>query len=262
MLTKRIIPCLDVREGRVVKGTRFVGLKDAGDPVALAMRYEADGADEVFFLDITATSEGRGILIETVRAVADHLFIPFGVGGGLRTLDDIGAILRAGAEKVSLNTAAVEDPSLIARAARAFGSQAVVVAVDVRARPGGGWEVVTHGGRHATGLDAISWARQAVEAGAGELLVTSMDRDGVRQGYDLALYQALAGAVPVPVIASGGAGDVEDIRAVLCEGRADAALAASIFHFGQRTVREVKERLLAMGVPVRPLGECGGDTPC
>ncbi len=252
MLTKRIIPCLDVRNGRVVKGTRFVDLRDAGDPVALAVQYEEDGADEVFFLDITASAEARGILLDVVRAVAERVFIPFGVGGGLRSLEDMAEVLRAGAEKVSVNTAAVEDPGLIEQAASAFGSQAVVVAIDARSRPSGGWEVVTHGGRRATGLDAIEWAQRAVEGGAGELLVTSMDCDGVQRGYDLLLYRALAGAVPVPVIASGGAGDVEDIRAVLCEGRADAALAASIFHFGRWTVREVKARLLALGVPVRP----------
>ncbi len=252
MLTKRIIPCLDVRGGRVVKGTRFVALRDAGDPVTLATRYESEGADELFFLDITASAQARGILIGVVRAVAERVFIPFGVGGGLRTLEDMAAVLRAGAEKVSLNTAAVEDPGLVARAAAAFGSQAVVVAIDARARPSGGWEVVTHGGRRPTGMDAVAWARRAVEAGAGELLVTSMDCDGVQRGYDLALYQTLAAEVPVPVIASGGAGGVEDIRAVLCEGRADAALAASIFHFGAWTVRDVKARLVAMGVPVRP----------
>ncbi len=252
MVLKRIIPCLDVQGGRVVKGRRFVHLQDAGDPVALAVRYEQDGADEVFFLDIAASAEARGILLDVVRAVAERVFIPFGVGGGLRTLADMAEVLRAGAEKVSINTAAVEDPTLIERAACAFGSQAVVVAMDVRSRPFGGYEVVTHGGRRPTGLDAIEWARRAVEAGAGELLVTSIDCDGMQRGYDLALYQALADAVPVPVIASGGAGGVEDIRAVLCEGRADAALAASIFHFARLTVREVKACLLSLGVPVRP----------
>lgn len=252
MLTKRIIPCLDVRDGRVVKGTRFMDLRDAGDPVGLAARYEGEGADEVFFLDITASAEARGILIRVVRAVAERVFIPLGVGGGLRTVEDMAEVLRAGAEKVSVNTAAVEDPGLVTRAAAAFGSQAVVVAIDARARGSGGWEVFTHGGRRPTGMDAVGWACRAVEAGAGELLVTSMDCDGVQRGYDLALYQALADAVPVPVIASGGAGGVEDIRAVLCEGRADAALAASIFHFGRWTVREVKARLRALGVPVRP----------
>lgn len=235
----------------MVKGTRFVELRDAGDPVALAARYEAEGADEVFFLDITASTEGREILLETVRSVAEVLSIPFGVGGGLRTLDDVGEVLRAGAEKVSLNTAAVEDPDLVERAAKTFGSQAVVVAIDARRRESGGWEVVTHGGRRPTGLDAIEWARRVSDAGAGELLVTSMDRDGTRQGYDIALYRTLADQVPVPVIASGGAGDVEDIRAVFTEGRADAALAASIFHFGRYTITCVKQQLLAAGIPVR-----------
>jgi len=253
MLTKRIIPCLDVLGSRVVKGTRFVGLRDAGDPVALAERYASQGADELFFLDITASAERRGILLDLVRAVAEAIFIPFGVGGGLRTLADIRGVLAAGAEKVSLNTAAVENPGLIREAAREFGSQAVVVAVDVRRREPHGFEVVTHGGRRPTGLDALAWVRAAVEAGAGELLVTSMDCDGVRSGYDLELIRAVSDAVHVPVIASGGAGGVEDIRAVLVEGRADAALAASIFHLDGLPVTAVKAALAASGVCVRPV---------
>ena len=258
MLTKRIIACLDVRDGRVVKGTRFVDIRDAGDPVELAARYADDGADEVFFLDITASAEGRGIILDVVRAVAGQVFVPLGVGGGLSGVGEMAAVLKAGAEKVSVNTAAVADPSLIEKAAAEFGSQAVVVAIDARSNGNGGWEVVTHGGRRPTGLDAVEWAVRAVGAGAGELLVTSMDRDGMKRGYDLELYRTMYHAVPVPVIASGGAGGVEDIRAVLCEGRADAALAASIFHFGEYTVADVKERLLEMGVHVRPVRDEGG----
>jgi len=254
VLTRRIIPCLDVKGGRVVKGTQFVDLRDAGNPVELAKRYYREGADEVFFLDITASFEAREITLEVVRAVAAEVFVPLGVGGGLDTVEDMAAVLRAGAEKVSVNTAAVRDPGLITRAARAFGSQAVVVAIDARRRVHGsvgGWEVYTHGGRTPSGLDAVEWAHDVVEAGAGELLLTSMDQDGAKTGYDLDLCAAVAEAVPVPVIASGGAGTLEDVRMALTAGKADAALAASIFHFGEYSVGDVKEYLAEKGVPVR-----------
>lgn len=254
MLTKRIIPCLDVTGGRVVKGTQFVDLRDAGNPVELADRYYREGADEIFFLDITASVEAREITLDVVHAVAEKVFVPLGVGGGLDRIEDMAMVLHAGAEKVSVNTAAVRDPMLVNRAARAFGSQAVVVAVDAR-RTGPGettaWEVYTHGGRKSTGLDVVRWACEVVEAGAGELLLTSMDQDGARTGYDLALCTAVAEAVPVPVIASGGAGTLEDVRDALTVGKADAALAASIFHFGEFTVGNVKEYLHGEGVPVR-----------
>jgi imidazole glycerol-phosphate synthase subunit HisF len=256
MLAKRIIPCLDVRDGRVVKGIHFVNLRDAGDPVEAARRYDAEGADELVFLDITASSDRREIVTRMVRAVADSVSIPFTVGGGLRTVDDIRGILRAGADKVSLNTSAVEEPELINAASRYFGSQCIVVAIDARrvkpwdeSRPR--WEVTTHGGRTLTALEAVAWAREAADRGAGEILLTSMDRDGTKAGYDNALNAAVASEVEIPVIASGGCGTLEHIAEAFVAGRASAALAASIFHYGQHTIREAKEYLAARGIQVR-----------
>lgn len=252
MLAKRIIPCLDIKEGRVVKGVRFVELRDAGDPVAQAAAYDAASADELVFLDITASHERRSIVCDVVRRVADAVFIPFTVGGGLRSIDDIRDILLAGADKVSLNSAAVRDPGLITRGAQRFGSQCIVVAIDARRRPEGeGWEVTIDGGRTPTGLDAVAWAREAEARGAGEILLTSMDRDGTRAGYDLALTRAVAEAVSIPVIASGGAGALEHFAEVLSEGKADAALAAGLFHYGELTVAEVKAYLAERSIPVR-----------
>jgi cyclase len=251
MLAKRIIPCLDVDAGRVVKGIRFVDLVDAGDPVEQARRYDREGADELVFLDITASSDRRQIVMRMVRDVADNVFIPFTVGGGIRTVDDMGAILGSGADKISINTAAIETPDLITEGARRFGSQAVVVAIDARRRADGGWEVFTHGGRRATGLDAVAWAREAERLGAGEILLTSMDCDGTRDGYDVVLTRAVVDAVPIPVIASGGAGSVEHLRAALDEGGASAVLAASIFHFGEIPIPEAKRSLRERGVHVR-----------
>ena len=252
MLAKRIIPCLDVKDGRVVKGTHFVDLRDAGDPVEQAALYERQGADEVVFLDITASVEKRDTLVELVRRTSEKVFIPFTVGGGVRTVEDVGQVLLAGADKVSINTAALADPELISRAAEAFGSQCMVVAIDAK-RNGRGWEVFSHGGRVSAGRDALEWAWEAVERGAGELLVTSMDSDGTQAGFDIELLAALAAQTPVPVIASGGAGGLDDFRKALQEGRADAALAASVFHFGTFTVGEVKTYLEQHGVPVRPV---------
>jgi len=249
-LARRVIPCLDVDAGRVVKGTQFVDLRDAGDPAELAARYNEDLADELVFLDITASHETRPILLDAVRRTADNVFIPLTVGGGIRTLDDMEALLRAGADKVSLNTSALQDPSLIRRGADRFGQQCMVVAVDAR-REGEGWGVYTHGGRHAAGRDAIAWAREATERGAGEILLTSMDRDGTQTGYDISLTRAVADAVAVPVIASGGAGEPEHLREVLTDGHADAALAASIFHFEAHPVSHTKRFLRERGVPVR-----------
>ena len=249
-VARRIIPCLDVNAGRVVKGTRFLDLRDAGDPAELAARYDADGADELVFLDITASHEARAITLDAVRRTADTVFIPLTVGGGIRALADIEVLLRAGADKVSLNTAALIDPGLITAAAGRFGEQCIVVAIDAR-REGEGFGVYTHGGRRPAGRDAIAWAREAVERGAGEILLTSMDRDGTGDGYDLELTRSVARAVPVPVIASGGAGEPEHLRAVLVEGEADAALAATIFHFDSYPVPVVKRMLAAAGVPVR-----------
>ncbi|MCI0370593.1 MAG: imidazole glycerol phosphate synthase subunit HisF [candidate division NC10 bacterium] len=252
MLAKRIIPCLDVKDGRVVKGVRFVDLRDAGDPAQAAAAYDAAGADELVFLDITASHERRKIMLEVVRRTAERAFMPLTVGGGTASLEDIRALLLAGADKVSVNTAAVQDPDLIREAAERFGSQCIVLAIDAKARPGGGWEVFVQGGRTPTGLDAVDWARRGAALGAGEILLTSMDRDGTMDGYDLALTAAVAGAVPVPVIASGGAGRAEHLYAALTDGGADAALAASIFHFGELSIPQVKGYLRERGVPVRP----------
>ena len=252
MLKVRVIPCLDVKDGRVVKGVQFVELRDAGDPVEQAAAYDAAGADELMFLDITASHEGRGAILDVVARTADVCFMPVGVGGGIRTVEDARALLRAGADKVSINTAAVEDPDLIARCADAFGSQAVVCAIDARHSPErGGWEVFTYGGRKATGLDVVAYAIQAVERGAGEILLTSMDQDGAKTGYDTALLRAVTGAVGVPVIASGGAGSALDLVHAVTEGGADAVLAASIFHFGEVTIAEAKHVMAAAGLPMR-----------
>jgi cyclase len=252
-LAKRIIPCLDVKDGRVVKGIQFVGLRDAGDPVEQAMRYDAERADELCFLDITASHEGRASMLDVIRRTADSIFIPFTVGGGIRSIDDFNAILGAGADKVAVNTAALADPDLIQRAADHFGSQCVVVAVDARRTEGtdSGWEVYTHGGRNPTGIDAVEWCARAQRLGAGEVLLTSMDRDGTRDGYDLPLLNAVAAEVRIPVIASGGAGALEHLDAALSAG-AHAVLAASIFHFGEFTLAEARRYLAARGHPVRP----------
>lgn len=252
MLMRRVIPCLDVANGKVVKGTRFVDLVDAGDPPDLAARYAAAGADELVFLDITAAPQGRATLLELVERTARRVFIPLTVGGGVRSLSDMKSVLRAGADKVAVNTAAVEHPDLIARCARRFGRQCVVLSIDARAVPDDGtWEVVTRGGREGTGLDAVAWARRAVDLGAGELLLTSIDRDGTRRGFDLALLRAVTGAVDVPVIASGGAGSPADMAAAIVEGGADAVLAASIFHRDLHSIAAVKAALAAAGLPVR-----------
>lgn len=253
MLTKRIIPCLDVKDGRVVKGVRFVNLSDAGDPVALAALYDREGADELVFLDIAASAEGRRTMVDAVRKTAEAVFIPLTVGGGIRTTDDVRELLLAGADKIAVNTAAVQRPALIAEAAERFGSQCVVVAIDAAARTDspGRWTVWTHGGRQPTGLDAVEWAQTASRLGAGEILLTSIDRDGTQDGYECELTRAIADAVPVPVVASGGAGSPEHMRTVLTDGRADAALAAGVFHRGQLRIREVKTYLQSHGVPVR-----------
>jgi cyclase len=251
MLKIRVIPCLDVKDGRVVKGVNFVGLRDAGDPVEQAMLYDAAGADELCFLDITASHEKRPILLDVVRRTAEVCFMPLTVGGGVRTLGDIRALLLAGADKVSIMTAAVHDRDFVARAAEKFGSQCVVVAVDAKQTAPGRFEVFTHGGRNPTGLDAIQYAREVVARGAGEILLTSMDRDGTKEGFDLALTRAVADAVPVPVIASGGVGTLDHLVAGVREGHANAVLAASIFHFGEATIAQAKERLAEAGLPVR-----------
>ncbi|HKA88825.1 MAG TPA: imidazole glycerol phosphate synthase subunit HisF [Haliangiales bacterium] len=251
MLTKRIIPCLDVKDGRVVKGVAFVELRDAGDPVEQAARYDAQGADEICFLDITASHEGRKTILDVVAHTAERLFVPLTVGGGVHEVEDVRRLLEAGADKIAMNTAAVRDPSLVRAASERFGSQAIVVAVDAK-RAGAGWEVYVHGGRTPTGVDALAWCAEAARLGAGEILLTSMDRDGTRAGYDLALTRAVADRVPVPVIASGGVGDLADLAAGLTEGGADAVLAASIFHYGQFTVGDCKRFLAARGIPVRP----------
>jgi imidazole glycerol-phosphate synthase subunit HisF len=250
MHLKRVIPCLDVDGGRVVKGTNFVGLRDAGDPVELAERYDAEGADELVFLDITATHERRDTIVELARRTADNVFIPFTIGGGIRSVADAQAVLDAGADKVSVNSAAVARPELVGELAGVFGAQCVVLAIDARARYDDGWEVVVAGGRTPTGRDAVAWAREGVERGAGEILLTSMDRDGTSDGYDLPLTRSVSGAVGVPVIASGGAGELEHLVDALRAG-ADAALCASIFHFGRYRVAEAKAHLAAAGVAVR-----------
>jgi len=258
MLTKRIIPCFDVDNGRVVKGVSFVELRDAGDPVELARKYDAAGADELVFLDITASSDARTSVYDVIRNTADQVFIPLTVGGGVRQTGDVRLMLEAGADKVSMNTAAVERPALIIEGANGFGSQCIVVAIDARRVADGKWRVFTHGGRTDTGRDAIEWAREATERGAGELLVTSMDTDGHQAGYDLPLLRAVREAVQVPVIASGGAGTVEHMYDALTEGGADAVLAASVFHFGTITIPELKQYLDSRGVPVRPVAPATG----
>jgi cyclase len=248
-----VIPCLDVDAGRVVKGVNFVGIRDAGDPVELASRYDAEGADELVLLDITASSDDRDTMLDVVTRTAEEVFIPFTVGGGIRSVEDARRMLRAGADKVSVNTAAVQRPELIAEIAAVFGRQCVVVAIDAKARPDGdGWEVYLHGGRTPTGLDVVTWAVRATELGAGEVLLTSMDRDGTRDGFDLALTRAVTDAVQVPVIASGGVGDLEHLADGVIDGHADAVLAASIFHFGDHTVAEAKSVMAAHGISVRP----------
>jgi cyclase len=255
MLAKRIIPCLDVTAGRVVKGVNFVQLRDAGDPVEIARRYDGEGADELAFLDITASSDARDILLHMIEAVAECVFIPLTVGGGVRRVDDVRRLLNAGADKISINTAAVQNPQLVADASGRFGAQCIVVAIDARRRsasdPSQGWEVFTHGGRTATGVDAIEWARRVTELGAGEILLTSMDRDGTKAGFDLELTRAVADAVSVPVIASGGVGSLQHLADGVLVGRADAVLAASIFHYGEYTVREAKAYLAGRGITMR-----------
>jgi cyclase len=251
-LAKRVIPCLDVTAGRVVKGVNFVGLRDAGDPVEIAARYDEQGADELCFLDITASSDERDIIVHMIEAVAERVFIPLTVGGGVRRVEDVRRLLNAGADKVSINTAAVQNPDLVRQASDKVGNQCIVVAIDAKRRnAGGGWEVYTHGGRRATGIDAIEWARRMELAGAGEILLTSMDRDGTREGFDLGLTRAVCDAVGVPVIASGGVGTLEHMAEGVIEGGADAVLAASIFHFGEHTVGECKALMKARGIEVR-----------
>ena len=252
MLAKRIIPCLDVTGGRVVKGVNFVELRDAGDPVEIAARYNEQGADELTFLDITATSDGRDLILHIIEAVAAQVFIPLTVGGGVRTVDDVRRLLNAGADKVSFNSAAVANPQVIRDASAKYGAQCIVVAIDAKARAdGSGWDVYTHGGRKNTGLDAVAWARQMAEHGAGEILLTSMDRDGTKSGFDLALTRAVSDAVSVPVIASGGVGHLEHLADGIQKGGADAVLAASIFHYGEYTVGQAKALMASRGIPVR-----------
>jgi cyclase len=251
MYAKRIIPCLDVNNGRVVKGTSFVNLRDAGDPVEAAIEYDRQGADELVFLDITASAEARGTIIQIVNEVANHIFIPFTVGGGIRTVDDFTALLRAGADKVSVNSAALKRPELISEAANKFGSQCVVCAIDAKRKENGGWTVYLNGGRVDTGKDAVQWAMEAERLGAGEILLTSMDCDGVKNGYDLQLTKAISENVGIPVIASGGAGKLEHFYDAFSEGKADAVLAASLFHFGEITIPQLKEYLSQKGIPVR-----------
>jgi cyclase len=253
-LAKRIIPCLDVTAGRVVKGINFVGLRDAGDPVEIARRYDEQGADELTFLDITASSDGRDLIVSVVEAVAAQVFIPLTVGGGVRTVEDVRRLLNAGADKVSINTAAVQNPRLVAEATARYGSQCIVVAVDAKRVPGPGalrWEVYTHGGRNATGLDAVEWGGRMEASGAGEILLTSMDRDGTRSGFDLELTRAFSDALSIPVIASGGVGSLDHLVEGILQGRADAVLAASVFHYGEYTVRQAKEYLTQRGIEVR-----------
>ena len=249
-LAKRVIPCLDVTAGRVVKGVKFVSLRDAGDPVEIAARYDAEGADELTFLDITASSDQRDVILHVIEAVAAKVFIPLTVGGGVRKVEDVRRLLNAGADKVSINTSAVQNPALVREASAIVGNQCIVVAIDAKKR-NGGWEVYTHGGRNATGLDAVDWAKRMVEAGAGEILLTSMDRDGTRDGFDIDLTRAVCDAVSVPVIASGGAGSREHLAAGVLDGHADAVLAASVFHFGDFTVRDAKQFMQSRGIEVR-----------
>ncbi len=251
MLKARIIPCLDVKDGRVVKGVNFVELRDAGDPVEQAKVYDAAGADELCFLDITASSDERAILLDVVRRTAEACFMPLTVGGGVRSEDDVRKLLLAGADKVSIMTAAVKRPALVGELAEKFGSQCIVVAIDAKAKPGGGWEVYTHGGRNATGIDAVDYAKDVARRGAGEILLTSMDRDGTREGFDIALTRAIADAVSIPVIASGGVGTLDHLVAGVRDGHATAVLAASIFHFGDYTIRQAKDHMQNAGVPVR-----------
>ncbi len=249
-LAKRVIPCMDVTAGRVVKGVNFVSLRDAGDPVEIAARYDEQGADELTFLDITASSDDRDIILHVIEAVASRVFIPLTVGGGVRKVDDVRRLLNAGADKVSINTAAVQNPALVSEASGKVGNQCIVVAIDAK-RGVSGWEVYTHGGRRATGLDAVAWARHMQEAGAGEILLTSMDRDGTRDGFDLGLTRAVCDAVDIPVIASGGVGTLEHLAQGVLEGGADAVLAASIFHFGEHTVQQAKQHMRLRGIEVR-----------
>jgi cyclase len=250
-LAKRIIPCLDVTAGRVVKGVNFQELRDAGDPVEIARRYDQQGADEITFLDITASSDGRDLILPIIEAVASQVFIPLTVGGGVRAVEDVRRLLNAGADKVGMNTSAVTNPRLVADAAHKYGSQCIVVAIDAKQVKPGKWEVYTHGGRNATGLDAVEWAQHMAELGAGEILLTSMDKDGTRSGFDLALTRAVSDAVPIPVIASGGVGGLQDLADGIRKGGADAVLAASIFHYGQHTVAEAKQFMADQGIPVR-----------
>ena len=251
MVSKRIIPCLDVKDGRVVKGVRFVNLRDAGDPVEVAKKYSEEGADEITFLDITASHEKRKTMIDVVERTASEVFVPLTVGGGLRTVEDVRELLLAGADKVTINTAAITDPEFVRRASDRFGSQCIVVAIDARRRDGGGWEVFTHGGRNPTGIDAVGWAAKMEDFGAGEILLTSMDRDGTEDGYDLELTRSISETVGIPVIASGGAGQLEHLVEAVEEGRADAVLCASIFHYGKYSINEAKEFLSEKGVLVR-----------
>ena len=251
MLAKRIIPCLDVTAGRVVKGTNFVDLRDAGDPIEIARRYDEQGADEVTFLDITASSDQRDIILHIIEACAEQVFIPLTVGGGVRKVEDVRRLLNAGADKVSMNTAAVNDPDLVFNASSKVGSQCIVVAIDAKQTEPGKWQVFTHGGRNNTGMDAVDWAKRVEMLGAGEILLTSMDRDGTKNGFDLALTRAVSDAVKIPVIASGGVGNLQHLADGVTEGRADAVLAASIFHFGEYTVRQAKEYMASRGIEVR-----------
>jgi cyclase len=251
MLAKRIIPCLDVTNGRVVKGVNFVELRDAGDPVEIAARYDEQGADEITFLDITASSDGRDLILHIIEAVASKVFIPLTVGGGVRKVEDVRRLLNAGADKVSMNTSALQHPELVRESAEKYGSQCIVVAIDAKQTSPGKWEVFTHGGRNNTGRDAVEWAREVQRLGAGEILLTSMDRDGTKGGFDLLLTRAVSDAVGIPVIASGGVGGLQDLADGITKGHADAVLAASIFHFGQHTVQEAKRFMAAQGIPMR-----------